>query len=219
MAATSELVQEKKAYEVVSGGTMTEAIGGLTAVTLTILSLAGVFPILLASIAVIAIGVALFLKGTTIAAEHKKLIASISNNKLSRDDINAGMSVELITGIGAITLGILSLVGVATYSLLPISTIVLGAGIFMSTNAKSRLNTSKIRLSTDYETSNDVAKEIASSSIDAEIFIGIGVMTLGILAVIGISPMLLTIIGLLCAGSTNVLTGSALGERFMELAG
>lgn len=218
MAAISELVQEKKAYEIVSGGTMTEAIGGLTAVTLTILSLAGVFPYLLTSIAVIAIGVALFFEGSSIAAEHRKLIATISNNTLSVGELNTGMSVELITGIGAITLGILSLVGIQTAILLPISAIVLGAGIFLSTDAKSRLNTSKIRMATDFDTSSEVAKEIASTSIDAELFVGIGVMTLGILAVIGISPMLLTIIALLGAGGTNLMTGSALSERFMEMA-
>lgn len=217
MAATSELVREQNAYEVVSGGTMIEAVGGLAAITLTILSLAGLMPVLLTSIAVIAIGAALFMEGTSIAAEYRELLASASENKLTAEDLGAGISTEFITGLGAVALGILSLVGVATFTLLPISAIVLGAGIVMSSSTKSRLNSTKIRMADVNQTANNIARDIASTSIGAELFIGLGAMTLGILAIIGLSPMMLTIIGVLGVGCSNTLAGSALSGRFWEL--
>ena len=217
MAATSELVQEQHAYEVLSGGTMLEAVGGMAAVALTILSLAGLMPVLLTSIAVIAIGAALFMEGTTIAAEYKELLESASNNKLSSEDLGSGISIEFVAGIGAIALGILSLVGVATFTLLPISTVVLGAGVLLSSGTKSRLNSTKIRLADVNNTANAIARDIASTSIAGELFIGLGAMTLGILAIIGLSPMMLTIIGILGVGASSAMSGSALSGRFWGL--
>ena len=217
MAATSELVQEQHAYEVLSGGTMLEAIGGIAAVALTILSLAGLMPVLLTSIAVIAIGAALFMEGTSIAAEYRDLLSSASNNQLSAEELGSGISIEFITGIGAMALGVLSLIGVATFTLLPVSAIVLGAGVLLSSGTKSRLNTTKIRLADVNNTANVIAREIASTSIASEVFIGFGAMTLGILAIIGLSPMVLTIIGILGVGCSNALAGSALSGRFWGL--
>ena len=217
MAATSELVQEQHAYEVLSGGTMLEAIGGIAAVALTILSLAGLMPVLLTSIAVIAIGAALFMEGTTIAAEYKELLESASNNRLSSEDLGSGISIEFVAGIGAVALGILSLVGVATFTLLPISAIVLGAGVLLSSGTKSRLNSTKIRMADVNNTANAIARDIASTSIAGELFIGVGAMTLGILAVIGLSPMMLTIIGILGVGTSSAMSGSALSGRFWGL--
>ncbi len=217
MAATSELVQEQHAYEVLSGGTMLEAIGGIAAVALTILSLAGLMPVLLTSIAVIAIGAALFMEGTSIAAEYRELLASTSNKQLSAEELGSGISIEFIAGIGAIALGILSLVGVATFTLLPISAIVLGAGVLLSSGTKSRLNSTKIRMADVNNTANAIARDIASTSIAGELFIGVGAMTLGILAVIGLSPMILTIIGILGVGTSSAMSGSALSGRFWGL--
>ncbi len=217
MAATSELVQEQHAYEVLSSGTMLEAIGGMAAIALTILSLAGLMPVLLTSIAVIAIGAALFMEGTTIAAEYRELLASASNNQLSAEELGSGISIEFIAGIGAMALGILSLIGVATFTLLPISAIVLGAGVLLSSGTKSRLNSTKIRLADVNNTANVIARDIASTSITGEVFIGFGAMTLGILALIGLSPMILTIIGVLAVGCSDALSGSALSGRFWGL--
>ncbi|HKI44687.1 MAG TPA: hypothetical protein VKA08_05045 [Balneolales bacterium] len=217
MAATSELVQEQHAYEVLSGGTMLEAIGGIAAIALTILSLAGLMPVLLTSIAVIAIGAALFMEGTSIAAEYRDLLASTSNNQLSAEELGSGISIEFVAGIGAIALGILSLVGVATFTLLPISAIVLGAGVLLSSGTKSRLNSTKIRMADVSNTANAIARDIASTSIAGELFIGVGAMTLGILALIGLSPMMLTIIGILGVGTSSAMSGSALSGRFWGL--
>ena len=217
MAATSELVQEQHAYEVLSGGTMLEAIGGIAAVALTILSLAGLMPVLLTSVAVIAIGAALFMEGTSIAAEYRDLLASASDNQLSAEELGSGIGIEFIAGAGAMALGVLSLVGISTFTLLPVSAIVLGAGVLLSSGTKSRLNSTKIRLADVNNTANVIAREIASTSIASELFIGLGAMTLGILAIIGLSPMVLTIVGILGVGCSNALAGSALSGRFWGL--
>ena len=51
--------QRERSMKIVTGGSLTEALGGCGAVVLAILGLAGALPITMASVGVIAIGVAL----------------------------------------------------------------------------------------------------------------------------------------------------------------
>ncbi len=105
-------------------GSGAEAVAGAGALVLAILGLAGVFPTILASIAVIAAGAGFLFQGAAVAARHQRLAAEAGGGEA---EIEAGMGAEMLGGIAGITLGILALVGVATMPLLAISIIVFGA--------------------------------------------------------------------------------------------
>jgi hypothetical protein len=65
--------EEEQAMEVMVGGSITEAIGGVAGVVLAIIGLAGVLPLYLAAIAAIAIGVALCAEGGALAATYEDI--------------------------------------------------------------------------------------------------------------------------------------------------
>ena len=55
-----------------------------------------------------------------------------------------------------------------------------------------------------------LAGEMASGSAGVQMLAGLAAIVLGILAVIGIDPVILTLVALIVLGGTVILTGSAL---------
>jgi hypothetical protein len=107
----------------VAMGSGAEAIAGGGALVLAIVGLAGLFPMILASIAVIAAGAAFLFQGAAIASRHRRLAVEAGGGEA---EIETGTSAEIIGGLAGIALGILALVGVEPMALLAVSAIVFG---------------------------------------------------------------------------------------------
>jgi hypothetical protein len=76
---------------------------------------------ILASIAVIAAGVAFLFQGVAVAARHRRLVLEAGGGDV---EIEAGMSAEIPGGLAGVMLGIFGLIGIATIPLLAIGAIV-----------------------------------------------------------------------------------------------
>jgi hypothetical protein len=212
----------ERQFESASSGTsawMTESVGGIVAIVLTILGLAHVAPVFLVAIALIAAGAALVLRGIAIVRDFARLLqrAGTATTVIEVGGSSA-LYVELLAGGAAIILGILSLLGVASVDLVAIGVITLGGALVLSTNATARLTALKLGMtSAGDEQARVVAAEIVTSSAGTQALAGLTAITLGILALAGFSSIVLILIALLVVGSFILLDGVSIGGTILTV--
>jgi len=205
-----EAHEHKKTAEVVLGGSAAEALVGAGAAILAIIGLANVFPGYMASIATIAVGAALFFQGGALVARYADLA-----HEAGAAEIGGGVSAEVLGGLAGMALGILALLGVLPAVLTPIAIIVFGGALLLDSAATVRLNAlSSSHMSTRARELTRGAIELASGT---ETLIGIGAVTLGILALVGMAPRTLVLCALLAVGATVLFTGSAVSGRMLSI--
>lgn len=208
--------EEKQSAKVVAGGSITEALAGLAAVALAILGLTGILPGYLAAIATIAVGVALLAQGGAIAARWSKLVAETPGYEVDpRTELGSGMTAEILGGASAIVLGILALVGVAPYILIPVALLAVGGAMLVGTGA-----TADLGLMRGADTSprlERATREVTVAASGTQMLIGIAAIVLGILALIGIDPLTLSLVGLLATGASILFSGSAISSRMLGI--
>lgn len=215
--ATLNPIDSRHVAESVATGSTAEIIGGVAAVVLAILGLAHVAPDFMLTIATIAVGAALVFEGGSIAAEYSKIVASAAEGTLQTAEVGGGMTAEMIGGITGIVLGILALLGLDTMTLSASALIVFGATLALGAGMTSRLADLKIRASGAHETAQKVAHEAVTAAADTQVLAGVAAAVLGILALVGLAPTTLVLIGLLAVGASVLLSGSAVGGRLLSL--
>jgi hypothetical protein len=206
-------MNDKSMLEISLGRSLSGTIGGLAAVVLTILGLAKIYPFFMVSIATIAIGAVLLFKALAIAAEYPKFFSQTG----ARGELSSGMSAELLAGGAGIILGILSLLGIEFQPLTAIAVIVFGAGLVFGASIVKSLNMLKAQAAGAEIISQRVSEEIVAASMSTQVFVGVGAVILGILSLIGLQPIVLTLIALLAIGASSLLTGSAVTGRLVSI--
>jgi hypothetical protein len=194
----------------VLGGSLIEGLAGAGAVVLAIIALASGGAQILMAITTIVVGGALMFQGGAIAARFRDLLEQTSNGALESIEFGAGMTAQVIGGIGVATLGILSLIGLSPAELVSVAAIVAGGTILLGSGTTSRINAIRIEGSDESEQARHLAHAAVASAAGTEMFIGIGAIALGILAVLNVAPSLLSIIAMLAVGSSVLLGGSTL---------
>ena len=204
-----------------SGASLSETIGGIVAIVLTILGLAHVAPGFLVAIATIAVGVALVFQGGTIAAEYARLLARTNVQRTALTDLGGGTawSIELLAGAAGIVLGILALLHVAPVELVAIASIGFGSGLVLSSNSATQLNVIKITTLGLDEPAQRLAGGVLSGSVGVQAVAGLAAIVLGILALAGFAPVVLVLIALLGLGSFILVNGSALSGTILAVFG
>ncbi len=198
------------------GASIAEAILGISAVALTIIGLVGVIPDLLLAISTIVIGAALLFEGGAVAARFNALMNQTGSDVGSGAHWG-GMTAEFLAGAAGIALGILSLLGVAPAYLLPIAAIVFGVALVLDSGVNTRISSLEAKRMGNFEFSNEVVRESARATAGIQVLVGLAAITLGTLALLGVSPLILTLVAMLCVGSANLLTGSLITARVMKL--
>lgn len=182
--------------ETLAGGSVTEGIGALGTIVLAILGLAGIFTNIVASVATIVIG-AVFLADSMLARSAENTL----NAQGIRSGMGSGMTASFFAGIAGIVLGILSFFHPAPAVFVAVAVLVFGGALLLSGGTLARLSW---LLSNPQGTSN----EAWASTGNGSVFMGLAVTVLGILAVIGLAPMTLALVGLLCLGTGAFFSGS-----------
>jgi hypothetical protein len=176
---------------------MGELIAGIGVVVLSILGLIGMMPGTFLSISTLVIGGA-FLIGSGY------IILGLARTDYEPGEMAGGMIAEFLGGVVGIVLGIFSILGLASAVLLPVATMVFGFTLLFGVAARSRLNEYDLRdlenCKTEHETILQVVNETTSASRGVLVFLGLGVFTLGLLAIVGMAPMILALIGTLSVG-------------------
>jgi hypothetical protein len=209
-------LEPRRSAKVVAGGSATEAIFGAVAVVLVIIALAGGAPGYLASIATIALGVALIAHGGAIGARFRELIRETAAYEWdTRTELGGGMGAELIGGAAAIALGVLALIGLATAVLIPIAVIVLGGALLLGSAATIDLST--LGAHAAHDRTAHLARRALEAASGTQALAGLAAVVLGILALVGVLPVVLTLVALLVLGGAAILSGAAVSTRMVSV--
>ena len=125
--------------------------------------------------------------------------------------------MDFLGGAAGVALGILALVGVMPSTLLACAVISLGASIVIGSSALVRLNHLVIAGSSAHPTAQHAAREAVSASAGTHVLVGLAAGTLGILALCGLVPETLNLVGLLSIGAGLLLSGSAVASRMISV--
>jgi hypothetical protein len=207
---TAEAKREKMTQAAGVGGSAVEALAGVAAVVLSILGLAGRLGVPFAAIAVIATGAALLFEAAAVAAHQKRF--ALPEHEPERTTVETGIGADSVAGIGAITLGILSLIGLEPRILLPVSAIVLGAGLLMSAGAPAVKREEGL-----WKRGGEIGREALVGASGVHVLVGAGAVVLGIVGVLGDVPILMTLIATLSIGAAQLLTGATFGARMTSI--
>lgn len=200
-------------YKGTAGASFTEAIGALGAIVLAIVGLAGMLANTLAAIATIVVGAAILLEGGATTSGYRQIVSRMGGQG-QRWELNRGLlTAEFLGGITGIILGVLALLGTQPATLLAAAVIVFGATFLLTGAAVSQLNWLMGLPSS--ELVRETARPGAAFGSDGQLLVGLGAVVLGILAVIGHSPLTLILVGLLALGVAELFNGSGLGRRMM----
>lgn len=205
--------ERKQVAGIAAAGSLTEALLGAATVVLAILALIGILQVTLTSIAVIALGAAMLFHSGAVAAKFGELSRRMPGRTEGIAEFGGGVGVEFISGVAGIALGILSLIGVIPYTLLPISVIALGSAAFLGAGVDAGLDRARIYTSGEEYASQRAAEEATNAAAGTESLMGVGAMILGILALVGVAPATLTIIGVLSLGAGILMSGSMVGAK------
>ncbi|MCB0359450.1 MAG: hypothetical protein KDD44_07430 [Bdellovibrionales bacterium] len=131
-AVASRLKQIPLQHEdVVKGLIGVEMLVGAGAVTLGILAMVGINPVLLSSCAAIVIGAGMLIAGAEEARIDRSLAYAGRSSERQAQSVLAGAGVEGLTGVAAITLGILSLIGIEPVTLNLVAFLAVGVGFML----------------------------------------------------------------------------------------
>lgn len=195
---------------------LAEGITGAAAVGLSIVGLVNIVPNWMMPIATLALGCALLFEGGAIAARFTDLMTVTARRRYDVSELGSGMTAEVIGGLGGIILGILALLKIHPMVLVPSAVVLFGVTLLFSSTVSARLNAVEISKAPENETFREIAREAVFASSSVQLLFGIAAITLGILALVGINPTALSLVGLLGVGFSNLLNGTAIRTRMLS---
>jgi hypothetical protein len=207
-------VQETRTMKVATGGSVVEAIVGISAVVLALIGLAKILPADMAAVATIAIGASLLFEGGAVAASYRQVAGGTDSTAAA--DLGGAMTVEFLGGFAGVILGILALLGIQAPTLVSTAVIVFGASLLLSSTGTTQFGSYSAGQSYAEERNWQMAREAASAAAGGKVLIGLSAVVLGILAVLGINSQVLTLVAFLVLGVSVLLSGSAISSRMMS---
>jgi hypothetical protein len=200
----------------VLGGSLAEGIASGAAVALSILALIGAWPYVTLSVATICIGAAFMFEGGAISRQFETLLAREART-VDISSLGGGLTAEYIAGAAGIALGILALIGIAPLYLMPIAAIVFGGALLIGSGTVERLNDYAIKHAGESQFVQNVSHEAIRSTANLRVLIGLGAITLGILALAGVAPLTCTIVAMLIVAGADLMSGTALSGRMVNI--
>jgi hypothetical protein len=207
--------------EAATYGGVVDAIGGIATVILAIVALSGVSQSMLGGIATIVFGAALLIQGGTMLTEYTKLTAPPGMaGTVEEFTGGGGLSALFLVGAAGIVLGVLALIGISSQTLTAVAVIGFGSALLLSSNSVWHLYQTKkacyrVGAPRTIWGAEILASEMASGSAVLQCLSGLAAIVLGILAITGTNPGVLSLVGLLVLGATVLLTGSTLTGAVM----
>jgi hypothetical protein len=138
-ALVYELSETRLGTSELGSGVTTEFVGGVAGIVLGILMLLNVYPMTLASVAVILFGGTLLISSGITARMNSIIIENIQMSQFAKDiahqAIVAAAGVQILIGIGTVTLGILSLTGLNPLVLSLVAVLAVGVSDLLNTSA------------------------------------------------------------------------------------
>jgi hypothetical protein len=207
--------------ETAAYGGLIDALGGIATIVLAIIGLTAFDPLGMAGIATIVFGAALLVQGGTILSEYARNLLP-SDTLMDTSGLHSeGLSALLLAGAAGIVLGVLALLGIASIQLTAVAVIAFASALLLSSSSVRQLYLLESQTSQAMPTRSVnelLAGQMASGSAGVQLLAGLATLVLGILAIAGYQPLLLTLAALLVLGVTVLLTGGTLSGMLMSFA-
>jgi hypothetical protein len=188
-----------------AGSSTVLALCGAAAIVLSIIGLVNAWPVWMVNLSVLVIGGGLIAHGLGIMGRNA-LIVRPTGTTWDPGQVASAVSPEFLAGCVGVTLGILAIIGIYPALLSAVAVIAFGSTlVFGSSSAYAE----EFRA----DPGSVESRGFLSRPMRAHLMMGLGVLALGIIAVCGIRPLLLTLVGSLSLGFTLLVTGSALAVR------
>lgn len=208
-----EFLGQQRAMRIVTAGSIVEALGGMSAVVLSILGLAGLARMTMVAISIIAIGAALLFAGGAMASRFSQLVAHTSGGRVDEAEFGGSVGAEFLTGSAGMVLGVLILLNISPITLAAISVVIFGGGLLLSTGATSGINS--LVEAYPYDRNVRVAREAVQGAAAIQSLVGIGSCILGILALLGVETYTLILVALLSIGGAILISASAISGKML----
>jgi len=134
-----ELSESRIGTTEIGSGLTTEFIGGVTGIILGILMLINIYPMILASIAVIVYGGTLLISSGATSRMNSLLIRSTQASRFTKEvthqAVLAAAGAQILVGIGVVILGILGLTGINPLVLSLVAILAVGVSDLLSGSA------------------------------------------------------------------------------------
>jgi hypothetical protein len=200
-------------------GGLIDAIGGIAVAVLAIIGLTGFDAERMAGIATIVLGAALLIQGGTILSEYAQVYQAASATPASDRVGGDGLAAMFVVGAGGLVLGVLALLGLVAVDMTAIAVIAYGSALVLSSTSVRQLHalqSRSLQMVSSHSGHELLAGQMASGSAGIQLLTGLTATVLGILAVAGHDPVVLTLAALLVLGITVLLTGSALSSLVLS---
>lgn len=202
-------------------GSIVEAAGGIAVIVLSIIGLTRADAGVLTSIAVIILGAAMLAEGGSIATEFSKLL-NLNASTLSGVEMGGGMLSEIVVGAGVLVLGVLSLLGVSTITLVPVAVLAGGGLLLISAPSVQRMNEVRLEASSMPVAGQQLMQTAGSAAAGLQVLAGLAAIVLGILALTTTGTAttgregMFALIGLLVLGSSMLISASTVTGNLMR---
>ena len=107
-------------------------------------------------------------------------------------------------------MGLHSLVLVAS------AAIVFGGALVFGSGVLAGLNALEVTRSGGQDMLHTTAREAGSAAAGVQVFVGLGSITLGILALLSLAPLALTLVAMLAVGAAMLLSGTAINKAIND---
>jgi hypothetical protein len=206
-----------QASESASSAGLTEALGGVVAVVLSILGLVHIASTLLMTIATIVVGIALLAQTYMVGAEYVGHV-STSREPMVLAGLSGSWSVAFLSGIAGVVLGILALVGVMPEILVAAAVLAIGGGLLIGSGGTAQTAAFRLLTPASSERMRSLVFESTASLGVVQALVGLALIVLGILALTGVaSGEALLLIALLTCGAYFGVTSSAFGGVLLSV--
>jgi hypothetical protein len=186
-----------------------EASGGIALIVLSILALAKMDPMLLNAIAVILAGIALLIEEGSLLTKYAGASSYAPAYGLPTSTAPDGVSAGTVAGVSGIVLGILAILGIAAAELTAVAIIIFGAALLFDFAAKARIMAVRMMDRENSVQSARFALTAASNTNTSAMLVGVALITLGILALAGLTTSILVTVALLGLGAYLFLQNAA----------
>ncbi len=211
------LLEEKRSVRTVLAGSIAEGVAGGAAIVLAVVGLSNIASNLMLYIATIAIGAALLLEGGAVSFRFSELVRATHSGPMQEAELGVGVTAEFLGGVVGIILGVLALLSMAPLVLVPVATIVFGATLIMGSGATVRLNALEYEGAAEKTRLMRISHEAVSAAAGVQLLLGLATVVLGILAVTGTAPVVLSLTALLVVGVSGFMDAAAIAARMASI--
>jgi hypothetical protein len=185
-----------------------DAATGAIVALIALIGFAGEAPRTMVALAFVGVGIAFAVEAAGVARRSQKF--ADSRHPLGAQIVASALA-ELLTGVAGAILGLLALLGIEPYVLLPIASVLFAVALLFGTGAAVQVDTIAAHL--EPSQTRRVIHEAVVGASGARLLLAFGILVLGALALAGVERLTLLLTVALSLAVALLLGSVSLGDR------